>query len=85
VQVALQIVMWTAPVVYVQTVLPPALREVLRYHPLVPPLEATRDLFLFGVMPGWGTWVGLAVWPFAFCAAAAGLFRAVGREIRDLL
>ncbi len=85
VQVALHVVMWTAPVVYVQTVLPPALRAVLRYHPLVPPLEATRDLFLFGTLPAWGTWVGLAVWPLVFCAAAAALFRGVGREIRDLL
>src|SRR5207302_1315010 len=57
--VALQVVMWTAPVVYLSDSLPPGLRAAMAWHPLVPALDATRSLFLHGQSPSVATWVAL--------------------------
>jgi lipopolysaccharide transport system permease protein len=84
--VALQVVMWTAPVVYVVTdALPPTLRAAMAWHPLVPALDATRDLFLFARMPGGWTWVGLIAWPTAVAIVATAVFGKLRPEIRDVL
>lgn len=81
--VALQIVMWTAPVVYALPQLPRWAQSLARFHPLVPPLEAVRDLFLYGTMPGAATWVGLVTWPMLLLLLGYGVFHPLRAEIRD--
>jgi ABC-type polysaccharide/polyol phosphate export permease len=81
--VALQIVMWTAPVVYALSRLPLWAQRVARFHPLVPPLEAVRDLFLYGAMPSGATWVGLIAWPAVFLLLGDAVFHPLRVEIRD--
>lgn len=87
--VALQVVLWTVPIVYVldDTVLPPWFIAALRWHPLYPPLEALRVWFLG--MPGRMTpgamWAGMLAWPAAASLAGGVVFNRLRREIRDVL
>lgn len=83
--VALQVVMWTAPVVYLAETLPPWLRAAMAWHPFVPMLDATRDLFLYARPPGAGTWIGMVAWPAAAIAAGTAVFGRLRAEIRDVL
>lgn len=81
--VALQLVMWTAPIVYVTTNVPPLVEGLFKWHPLVPPLEAVRALFLYGQLPGTVTVVGLVVWPALAVLLGYAVFHPLRDEIRD--
>ena len=83
--VALQVVMWTAPVVYLADTLPSAARDVIRWHPVVPALSATRDLFLYGRPPSAFDWVAMLSWPAAAVALGGVVFRRLRAEIRNVL
>jgi lipopolysaccharide transport system permease protein len=87
--IALQVVLWTVPVVYVlgQIAPPGWFVAALRWHPLMPPLEAVRVWFLGmpQAMPEWQTWLGIIAWPLAATLAAGAVFNKLRREIRDIL
>ena len=83
--VALQVLMWTAPVVYLADSLPPTLRSLIAWHPLTPVLDATRSLFLLGKLPTAQTWLGLIAWPAVVLLIATAVFGRLRREIRDVL
>jgi ABC-type polysaccharide/polyol phosphate export permease len=83
--IVLQVVMWTVPVVYARSALSPAIQSALRFHPLAPPLDAIRALFLYGQLPDAWTWAGLVAWPTLLTLVAAGAFGALRKEIRDLI
>jgi ABC-type polysaccharide/polyol phosphate export permease len=83
--VVLQLALWTVPVVYPKQILPSWAQSILVWHPLYPPLEAIRELFLFREVPGPGLWAGMVAWPLITCAVAWHAFRALRTEIRDLL
>ena len=83
--VALQVVFWTAPIVYPMPAEPGWLAAAMAWHPLVPALNATRELFLFGRPPAVATWVGLFAWPAVAVLLATAVFNALRAEIRDVL
>ena len=85
--VALQVVLWTVPVVYVAGVLPAWARAVLRWHPLMPPLDAVRHWFLGAPreLSDAALWAGMIAWPAAALLAAGLVFSRLRREIRDVL
>ena len=87
--IALQVVLWTVPVVYVldPNVLPPWFVSALHWHPLYPPLEAVRVWFLGlpRTLEPWQTWLGLIAWPAIVTALAGTVFNRLRREIRDVL
>jgi len=83
--VVLQLALWTVPVVYPMEILPAWAQAAMAWHPLYPPLQGIRDLFLFHQMPSASTWAGMASWPLAACGLAWLAFRALRTEIRDLL
>jgi ABC-type polysaccharide/polyol phosphate export permease len=85
VQIGLQVVFWTVPVVWTPQILPAAWRPLLRWHPLVPMLAGIRDLFLFNRIPPAGEWALMLAWPAAFMLLAYAAFHSLRREIRDLL
>ncbi len=94
-QVALQVAMWTVPVVYLADILPGWARNVLAWHPVAPALLLIRDLFLYGHNPPAttraavpvtpGTWLALLAWPAATLAFAGFVFSKLRKEIRDVL
>ena len=87
--VALQVVLWTVPVVYVVDggLLPEWFFAALKWHPLHPPLEAVRVWFLGlpRTLEPWQSWLGMIAWPALAIAAAAAVFGKLRREIRDVL
>ncbi len=83
--VALQIAMWTVPVVYRAADLPHWASAAMRWHPVYPALDGVRSLFLYGRMPdGWG-WALMFAWPAAIITGAALVFHRLRPEIRDVL
>ena len=85
--VALQVVFWTAPIVYPFPApdLPEWVARLMAWHPLFPALHATRELFLFGRPPPAATWAGLFAWPAVVILLATAVFNALRTEIRDVL
>lgn len=84
-QVVLQIVLWTAPVIWVEQNLPQQLKVLLRWHPLYPMLQAVRDLFFGASIPGLGTWAWMLAWPALCLLLAWSVFKQLQPEIRDLV
>jgi lipopolysaccharide transport system permease protein len=93
-QVALQVAMWTVPIVYLAETLPAWARHLLAWHPVAPALLLIRDLFLYGHNPDAtrdavpitpATWAALFVWPAATLAFAWFVFGKLRKEIRDVL
>ena len=80
-QLVLQVVMWTAPVVWVETT-PLA---VLHWHPLWPMLTAIRDLFFAARPPSSTLWLLVAIWPLAMLLLAWSVFNQLQPEIRDMV
>jgi lipopolysaccharide transport system permease protein len=85
VAVALQLIMWTAPIVYVADILPAAMRAILPFHPLYPALEAIRDLVLYARISPPHVWLAMSLWPLGFAVIAHLVLRKLRPEIRDVL
>ena len=83
--VALQLILWTLPVVYPKEALPQWAQPLLAWHPLYPPLGGVRSLFLYREVPDPAVWAGMIAWPLLACGIAWLAFRALRTEIRDLL
>ena len=85
--IGLQVVLWTAPIVYVADggVLPRWFVQVLPLHPLHPPLVAVRELFLNHAAPAPWVWAAMALWTVALLVAARVTFASLRAEIRDVL
>jgi lipopolysaccharide transport system permease protein len=83
--VALQVVLWTVPIVYAKSTLPDWAERLLAWHPLYPPLVAVRELLLNGAVPSTATWAGMIAWPLAFLLVAQLAFTKLRPEIRDVL
>ncbi|HLL90174.1 MAG TPA: ABC transporter permease [Tepidisphaeraceae bacterium] len=83
--IALQVVFWTVPIVYTIDLLPAWAHGPLAWHPLVPPIEAVRDLFLHARLPPATTWAALVGWPAVALAAASLAFNRLRAEIRDVI
>ena len=84
-QVVLQIVLWTAPVIWVERSLSPRLAAVLHWHPLYPMLQAIRDLFFSATLPGPADWFWMLAWPILCLVLAWHVFRQLQPEIRDVV
>jgi lipopolysaccharide transport system permease protein len=83
--VALQLALWTVPVVYSKDILPVWAQAILPWHPLYPPIAGIRELFLYESVPNITLWLGMIAWPLAACGLAWLAFNALRTEIRDLL
>jgi homopolymeric O-antigen transport system permease protein len=83
--IGLQVVLWTAPIVYVADVLPAWFVRLLPSHPLYPALVAVRDLFLRQTMPPLTIWTTLLQWPLIWLIVAQVTFNRLRPEIRDVL
>jgi ABC-type polysaccharide/polyol phosphate export permease len=79
--IALQLLMWTVPIVYRLDTIPPW----LNLHPLLPPLRTIRCLFLVHQLPPAGDWIALAIWPALFVMLALTTLRQLRPEIRDAI
>ena len=83
-QVLLQIVLWTAPVIWAEEQIHwPLLLMLVRAHPLYPMLVGIREIFFGTGLPAAGTWAAMFLWPAAVLGLAWFVFRQLQPEIRD--
>ena len=85
VQIALPLLMWSAPIIYVPEILPPWARQALPLHPLYPSLAILHDLFLHGRPAEPGLWVAMLLWPAALLAVAGLVTARLRSEVRDAI
>ncbi len=85
--IVLQVVMWTAPIVYVadKLAMPGWLKTAMMFHPVVPLLSAVRDLFLFQHNPSAATWASMICWPIGIVAVAGLVLNTLRSDIRDVI
>lgn len=83
--VALQIWMWSVPVVYPEDILPQAYRSTLPLNPVYPFITSLRDVFLFGQLPSVSEWSALFGWTLAAVALGYTVVRQFRSEVRDAL
>ena len=83
--IALQVLFWLTPVIFVRENLPKGLSIAMMFHPATPALEATRDAFLYGKMPALWTWPAMLAWAVVALIGGALVLRALRAEIRDVI
>lgn len=81
--VGMQLLVWTVPVVYVADILPAWVRQLVPFHPVAPALFATRDLFLHRTIPDTTIWIAMAAWPVLSLGIGFLVFHPLRAEIRD--
>jgi lipopolysaccharide transport system permease protein len=85
VAIALQLSLWTAPIVYVESILPETLRFWLPFNPLYPFISALHKSILFGELPGAGAWLWMAGVAGAALLLGYAILGAMRSEVRDAL
>lgn len=85
VAIALQLSLWTAPIVYVESVLPETIRQLLPWNPLYPFVSALHETILFGHLPAASAWLWMVALALVANALAYALLRATRSEVRDAL
>lgn len=83
--IALQLIFWTVPIVYTIDSPPHWAAIALKWHPLMPPLAAIRDLFLRRTLPPNSYWIGMIAWPMVVSLLAYLVLRKLRPEIRDVI
>lgn len=83
--VLLQIWMWTTPVVYSETILPPAMRAALPWNPAWPFIDAFHRIVLAGEVPPAIGWTRMLVFASASLVLGTATVRRFRPVIRDLL
>jgi lipopolysaccharide transport system permease protein len=81
----LPIWMWLTPIVYSETVLPPAGRALMRWNPAYGFITAFRDIFLHNQVPAAATWGMMLAWVLASVALGGLVLSKLRFEVRDML
>jgi lipopolysaccharide transport system permease protein len=85
VQIALQVLFWTVPIVWMWPTIPGWLQRILRLNPLVPMFNSLRDLILYDRLPAISDWARMVGFVLVLLLIAYAAFHSLKREIRDLL
>ncbi len=83
--VVMQIWMWSAPVVYMEQLLPEQYQALLPFNPAYPYLAALRSVYLYGALPPAWTWAAMVGWGLAASALGFLVLARLRPEIRDVL
>jgi lipopolysaccharide transport system permease protein len=79
--IVLQLLMWTLPIVYVAG----SAHVILRWHPLMPPVDAVHNLLMNGPMPDAFAWIAMFAWPTAIVIIATKVLHHLRPQIRDVI
>jgi lipopolysaccharide transport system permease protein len=85
VAIALQIVFWLTPIVYVPSVIPAQYQAILRLNPLAYVVEGYQNVLVFNTQPPWQALVVVGVCTIALLGLALLLFRRASEEMVDVL
>jgi ABC-type polysaccharide/polyol phosphate export permease len=85
VNISLQLIFWTVPIVYPMDSQKLWVQRALQFHPLVPALAAIRALFLKHTLPPATYWIGMVAWPVVISLLAYMVLQKLRPEIRDVI
>jgi ABC-type polysaccharide/polyol phosphate export permease len=83
--IVLQLWMWSTPIVWVESILPPWLQAVVPWNPAYPFIDALHRMIVAGTWPPLGHWPIMVAWAAGASVAGYGLLRCLRPEIRDVL
>ena len=83
--VVLQLWMWITPIVYVEEILPRALRALSPYNPAYPFIDALHRMVVMGGWPPAWEWPAMLVWATLAPAIGYLVLRRLRSEIRDAI
>lgn len=81
----LQLLLWTAPIVYPPTAIGERLQPLLHLNPFSAPMILLRDQLLYGHPGDLSQWLFGLGWSLLLGVIAATLYRRMQREVRDNL
>lgn len=81
----LQLLMWTAPIVYVESILPATLQSLLVLNPIYSFVAAMHESVLFGQVPSALRWLAMLAIASASCALGLTLLGRLRVQVRDVL
>jgi len=83
--ILLQIWMWVTPIVYVEQILPPALRALAPYNPAYPFIDALHRMVVLGAWPPAWQWPLMLAWAALTPVVGYLVLRRLRPEIRDAI
>ncbi len=84
VEVSMTIGFYASPIIYSMDLVPDRFRPILMLNPIAPLLEAWRQLFIEGELPGADLWPAVALTVIAL-VLGMGIFRSLERHFADAL
>jgi lipopolysaccharide transport system permease protein len=83
--ILLQFWFWFTPIVYPVTTLPPGVRDLLAWNPMVPLITSYQNILVYGREPDWIALLPVTLLAVLFCALGMKLFRKRAGEMVDEL
>jgi len=83
--ILLQFWFWFTPIVYPVTALPESARALLVFNPMMAPIGAYQQIFVYQQMPDWSTLLPFGMLGVFFCILGIKLFRKRAGEMVDEL
>jgi lipopolysaccharide transport system permease protein len=83
--IALQLWMWITPIVYVEQILPAALRVLVPYNPAYPFIDALQRMVVLGQWPPAWEWPMMLLWAAVTPVIGYLVLRRLRPEIRDAI
>lgn len=83
--IVLQLWMWMTPIVYVEAILPPALRALVPYNPAYPFIDALQRMVVAGQWPPGWEWPVMLGWSALMPIVGYLVLRRLRPEIRDAI
>jgi lipopolysaccharide transport system permease protein len=83
--IVLQLWMWITPIVYVEHILPTALRALAPYNPAYPFIDALHRMVVMGAWPPAWEWPMMLVWAAVTPVIGYLILRRLRPEIRDAI
>ena len=83
--ILLQFWFWFTPIVYSPTILPPGVRDMLKWNPMAAVVMACQNILVYGRMPDWSSLMPVTVLGILCCILGMRLFRKRAGEMVDEL
>ena len=85
VPVVLQVGFWTAPIVYVPSILPATIAPLVERNPMTPVVQAFQSAMLYDLRPDWTSLAGVTIAAVVLLAVSLFMFRRASPELVDAL
>ena len=85
IEVGLRLWFWATPIVYVVSILPDWMQDVVRWNPMLPYIEAIRNTVLYGHSPAGVDWLAMSSIALACVLAGFSFLRYLRDDFRDVL